>query len=246
MVYEKNFNYKRGRKSVKNPKIRLIFCDVDGTLLKKGEETVKNSVFHAIKEAVKSGIHFVIASGRPYYDLKSLFLPVSDLVTFISCDGALTVQNKKIINSYTIDEFIINRFNEFSGKKMYSKDSILNSPSSDIYKLAFCNTSPFEKQKIEIVAKNTGKLTKIYSDPSWIEFVSKDVNKGKAAYWLKKSLGISELETAAFGDNLNDIEMLRCASITYSSTDAIPEIKRMCKYNTKDIPSEILKIAQER
>lgn len=233
---------------MENPKIRLILCDVDGTLLNKGEEKVSNSVFHAIKEVVLRGITFVVASGRPYYDLKKLFAPVSDLVTFISSDGALTVKNEIVISSFPINSDITNRFSDISKEKMllYSKDGLANDQNMPVYKLAFYDTSPFERQKIEIIAKNTGKLTKVYSDTLWTEFILSETSKGKAAKELQDKLGISEFETAAFGDNTNDIEMLRCARQTYSSPFAIPEIKMMCKYSAEDISLEILRIAQER
>ncbi len=244
----KTLNYKKGEKSVENPKIRLIFCDVDGTLLNKGEETVSDSVFHAINTAFLSGIDFVIASGRPYYNLKELFKPVADFVTFISSDGALTVKNGNVISSFPIEKNITDRFLDIPREKtfLYSKDGLSENYNMPVYKLAFYDTSPFERQRAEIIAKNTGRLTKIYSDSSWIEFILSDTSKGKAAKTYQNSLGISELETAAFGDNTNDFEMLRCASLTFSSPYAIPEVKTMCKYNAENVPSEILRLAQER
>ena len=70
-----------------HPKIRLVLCDVDGTLLDKGQTVVSSAVFHTIRQAVSCGVQFVIASGRSYPDLKSLFAPVVSIVSFICCDG---------------------------------------------------------------------------------------------------------------------------------------------------------------
>ena len=48
--------------------IKLIASDVDGTLL-NGESGIDDYTLSKIKEAMKQGIHFVIASGRAYGDL---------------------------------------------------------------------------------------------------------------------------------------------------------------------------------
>lgn len=232
---------------MENPKIRMILCDVDGTLLLKGQNTIDDSVFHAINFCANQGISFVIASGRPYFDLKQLFAPVCDLVTFIANDGALTVKNNIILNSYQLDNDLILRFREFFNKSLfYTKDKVVNEATTSVYKLAFNNLTLSEKSKVRMIAKNTGKLTEIYSDSFWTEFIHANTNKGIAAQYLQKQMGISSLETAAFGDNTNDIEMLRCASSTFSSQTAIPEVDKMCKYKARDIAFTILNFVKER
>ena len=45
----------------------------------------------------------------------------------------------------------------------------------------------------------------------WMDCMAGDVNKGKAVRTIQESLGIKTEETMAFGDQLNDIEMLNQA-----------------------------------
>ena len=42
---------------MENTKIRMIFCDVDGTLLARGEKTIADNVFDVINKALSSNIN---------------------------------------------------------------------------------------------------------------------------------------------------------------------------------------------
>lgn len=252
-----------------NPEIRLIFCDVDGTLLKRGQTAVSDSAFHAIRQVVSRGIRFVIASGRSYESLKKLFAPVEDIVSFMCCDGALSVNNGKILYHAVVEKNVIasllnkielaeneslviygaghaycfGKNNDLEGMLQISSVDEINENS---YKLAFFNISDFTRQKLKNSAATFGKISKIYSDALWTEFVSFGINKGVAAAALQNFWNISPLETAAFGDNTNDLEMLRRARLSFAAPAAVPDIKRMCKYQTKSVIDEILNISRER
>lgn len=48
--------------------IRLIFCDVDGTLVQdndQGEYTISVENLQEINKTMNSGVHFALATGRP-------------------------------------------------------------------------------------------------------------------------------------------------------------------------------------
>lgn len=81
--------------------IKLIASDVDGTLLQRGETRIRKEVFDVINKVSDMGVLFVIASGRPYCELKHLFEPVMDKIALVCSDGALTVYHGK--NLYKLD-----------------------------------------------------------------------------------------------------------------------------------------------
>ena len=56
---------------------------------------------------------------------------------------------------------------------------------------------------------------------------------------------VSISETAAFGDNLNDLAMLRRARLSYAANNANPEVVRMCKFKTNNVTDEILNIIEK-
>ena len=59
----------------------------------------------------------------------------------------------------------------------------------------------------------------------WVDFIGKSVDKGNAVIKLQKELGITMEETASFGDNLNDIGLIRSAGYGYAVADAREELK---------------------
>ena len=50
------------------------------------------------------------------------------------------------------------------------------------------------------------------------------VNMGSAIRFLQEYLGIAPDETCTFGDNLNDIEMLQSAGMSYAVSNAREEV----------------------
>lgn len=70
----------------------------------------------------------------------------------------------------------------------------------------------------------SGRLKVSGSQPGFIEFNNVKAHKGSALNWLAEHMGIAQNETAAIGDNLLDIEMIRCAGLGGAVGDAIPEV----------------------
>ncbi|MDD6572810.1 MAG: HAD family hydrolase [Thermoflexaceae bacterium] len=83
--------------------IKLIASDVDGTLLQRGENKISQEVFDVINAVSDMGVLFVIASGRPYCELKHLFEPVMDKIALVCSDGALTVYHGKNVLKTSMD-----------------------------------------------------------------------------------------------------------------------------------------------
>lgn len=69
--------------------IRLIACDIDGTLLHNGSTTVDPVIFEHIVRLRKKGILFCPASGRQYSSLRRLFYPVADELYYLCENGAV-------------------------------------------------------------------------------------------------------------------------------------------------------------
>lgn len=78
-------------------KIKLIAVDMDGTFLDSNmsyDKVLFKELFNKMK---KKGIHFVVASGNQYYQLKSFFDEVQDEITYVSENGALIFDKKENI-----------------------------------------------------------------------------------------------------------------------------------------------------
>lgn len=77
--------------------IKLIACDLDGTLLQNGADQPNPELFPLIDALEKQGILFVAASGRQYGSLQKLFAPVRDRIAYVCENGALCFYRGKLI-----------------------------------------------------------------------------------------------------------------------------------------------------
>lgn len=69
--------------------IKLIACDIDGTLIPYGQADLSPALFSLILALKEKGILFCPASGRQYHSLRRLFAPVADEVCFLCENGAV-------------------------------------------------------------------------------------------------------------------------------------------------------------
>ena len=59
----------------------------------------------------------------------------------------------------------------------------------------------------------------------WLDFIAPDANKGIALQNVLKKFGIKRDECICFGDQSNDVEMLKTAGTSYAMETAVPEAK---------------------
>ena len=69
--------------------IRLVACDIDGTLLHGSETEIHPGIFDEIRRLAGLGIAFCPTSGRQYTSLRKLFAPVADELYYICENGAV-------------------------------------------------------------------------------------------------------------------------------------------------------------
>ena len=66
----------------------------------------------------------------------------------------------------------------------------------------------------------------VFSQPTYLEILNEGVNKGGAVRELLKQYGISADEAMAFGDQWNDLEMLKTVKYGYLMGNATDELKK--------------------
>ena len=67
----------------------------------------------------------------------------------------------------------------------------------------------------------------VFSQPTYLEVLNKDVNKGLAVTEMLKKYDISPDEAMAFGDQWNDLEMLKAVKYGYLMGNAVEELKNI-------------------
>ena len=81
------------------------------------------------------------------------------------------------------------------------------------------------------------------SGDMWMDCMKTGVNKGAAVKLLQDSLSIKPEETMTFGDQLNDIEMLKQAYYSFAVANARPEVKEAARFETdSNVQDGVLKI----
>ena len=84
------------------PDIRLIACDMDGTLL-DDDDAIHDDFWPLIDALHERGVVFCPASGRQYYNLLERFEPIADEVVFIAENGTYVVRDGRELSSDCLD-----------------------------------------------------------------------------------------------------------------------------------------------
>ncbi len=83
--------------------IRLVTCDIDGTLLMEGEWELDPAFFDIIRRLLAHGIAFAAASGRQHYRLRKMFEPVAKDIFFICENGAVVYEGDTPLSETRLD-----------------------------------------------------------------------------------------------------------------------------------------------
>lgn len=70
----------------------------------------------------------------------------------------------------------------------------------------------------------------VVSGLHWVDIMNATVNKGVALRNLQAALGVTPAQTAAFGDYLNDLELLQAADWSYAMADAHPDVAAVARH----------------
>jgi Cof subfamily protein (haloacid dehalogenase superfamily) len=105
----------------------------------------------------------------------------------------------------------------------------------DIIKLSLCDCDRQDAERTIYPAFDAyeGKLQVAVSSNFWVDIMNYGINKGVAIQQVQKMLGISPLECAAFGDYLNDMEMMSAVHYSYAMENAHPRVKEAANFQAK-------------
>lgn len=240
--------------------VKLISVDMDGTFLNDDKEMSPefDKVFKALKEknvkfCAASGRQ--LASLKTVFDkYKDQMLFVAENGAVMEIDGqpivnaTLTreISDKFLARLKELDDMrILYCTSDYSYIDRTDDESMENAriylPKFEIVKdVAHIEELPV---KISVHSKNGyyndfKLLVEEFSDEAsictsgfdWLDIVPKGTNKGTAIAKMQAILGISPKETMAFGDQMNDFEMINQAYHSYAMDNAIDKIKQIARY----------------
>ncbi|MBK3515771.1 HAD family hydrolase [Carboxylicivirga marina] len=118
-------------------------------------------------------------------------------------------------------------------QKYYTKNQVVKNlleVDDDILKIAVNDFKNLESSVYPLVKEKFDSDFQIStSSPIWFDVMPKGINKGEAIQLLQKELNILPEECMAFGDYLNDYEMLQSVYHSYAMDNAHPEIKSIAR-----------------
>ena len=75
-------------------------------------------------------------------------------------------------------------------------------------------------------------LQVVLSSDYWVDVMTKGISKGEAVRAVQRTLDVKPEECAAFGDYMNDYEMLQAVGHSFAMANAHPELKKIARYET--------------
>ena len=237
--------------------IKIVFTDVDGTLLDgiRNVPTLSTKNQYAIKALLSKGIYVVISSGRSMSILNNEIINLNPSA-YILCNGSYVKLNEKIIKKVLFNKNDIKYLEELTlvnngillyenQKGVYSK---INSPLLDEFvkewnmpnfKIKYQNDFNDEVYKVTTIFSNIKDFNNFTSSLDnrvdyrkqmgllAYDIAPKDISKGEAIKLVLDTLNISYKDALAFGDNVNDIEMLKVVGKGIAMSNACIELKEI-------------------
>ena len=245
--------------------LRLVACDLDGTLMPKSNTEPSNEVIDTIRYVTDKGVYFAVCSGRNYYELRRLFDRVHNRIIYISHDGALAMYRncvlfKRPLLKSELEAVVRKEARNCEGVLLAGKErsycptynDALYTRLKDIYKESIAKTENLNAMGEELLKvcyyKYNGRVSVpegmriAYNDDEWLEMTCGQADKGRALKAVCTRLGIDLNQVVAFGDGENDIPMFNIAGLKYAVNPKCDELIKIADGTINDISHKIKEI----
>ena len=155
---------------------------------------------------------------------------VENIASYYDKDKFMTINicDRNKIHHY--DQTVnITEFSENINEIIHVSVSFINNEFVEEYLKIF--TKKFPMLKVEIMQDSFGEV-------KWLEIAQKGVEKYKGITEVAKLEGILNKNIIAFGDGLNDVEMLKKCGIGVAMQNALPKVKEKADYITSRTNNE--------
>ncbi|MFE3574524.1 Cof-type HAD-IIB family hydrolase [Lysinibacillus sp. NPDC059133] len=237
---------------------KIVFFDVDGTLINYEDGRIEESTRNAIQQLKNKGIHIVAATGRPLsmcQDLRSV-----GIETFITANGAYVKHQDQVIHKMPIAKEIVQVVKAFADENkqslsFFTEQLSMNYVQEEETLKAMQETLSLQEFPIinEDIVTQEVYLMCLYGDEDiekkytstfphllfkrWHPYITNvlqhDVSKSIAVQAVLDYFDLSPEEALAFGDGDNDIDMLEQVGFGIAMGDGSEALKNVADFITK-------------
>lgn len=242
----------------------IIFFDIDGTLLDK-DKCLPKSAKEAIFSLKKLGHEVAIATGRAPFMFSELREEL-DIDTYVSYNGQYVVLNGEVIYTNPLNRKALESLTELAVSNnhpvvyMDHEDMRANVPDHEYIHESistlkinhFPSHDPhyYEERDLyqSLLFCKEGE-EKLYQDkykefdfvrwhPVSVDVIPAGGSKAKGIQKIVEKLGIPKENQAAFGDSLNDLEMLSLIENSVAMGNGHELAKKAAKYITRSVDED--------
>ena len=245
--------------------IKMIVCDLDGTLLRT-DKTVSKYTLNMLNKYRAAGVKFAVATARSAIGAR-IFTEVMMPDALIYNGGAGAVMGGDIIYnqelsskvaSHIVRDILRHGHTYLSAEGEYG--FFYNGPPDYSYAIELARHGqraehtdfaqgldvPVHKVRAALDMATAQKVAQKFADVDiisyhgepWVRFGHIRATKWWAIEACAARFGIDAMEIVAFGDDYNDLEMLKNCGVGVAVANAIPEAKAVadfiCEDNDKD------------
>jgi len=233
--------------------LKLIITDLDRTLL-NSDKKISDYSKKVLTECRSRGLKLAFATARPKRTIYP-FLGNLEIDALIEHNGAGVYIGEKLISCYVIppdtkDQVVLDLQKIFPSSKISVEIGDINYANFDLpkewhpyIKTDFTNLPPKSANKILLGISNSDDIKKLSAYiPAGLYFeisenilamiMNKNAKKWTAVKAAANYFNIKTTEIVAFGDDYNDIEMLKQSGAGVAVLNAIPEAKAAADFIT--------------
>ncbi len=207
----------------------MIGSDFDGTLLKNGgiSQTVRNQ----IRKFRENGNYFVIVTGRSVSKmLEGIEKYHVDFFDFILCsNGAVLLdQDLHVTKASYLDRYLVEKIIHQYANKRPVISTTEKSYSFHQWDPAIQNVVAvsFESENKEYGQEDEFSL---FQNGKYVDIVQKGISKSIALLQLCEKLGVADQDLFTIGDGENDLDLLDCASFSFSFSYCSKTVRKHAK-----------------
>lgn len=239
---------------------KIVFFDIDDTIYQKTTDTLRPSVFQAFKMLKQKGILTAIATGRPEVAIPKKVreaIAEAEMDMLVTINGQYIRYRGEELGSHPMDREKVGQMSNFFEQHniafaFVAPDTITVSADTPpvvaamskilpehpidptfyqqnhVYQMLAFYDDAHENVVAEEVAKHGYKTVRWHEQA--VDMLDKTGSKARGIQSAISKLGIDMKDVMAFGDGLNDIEMMQAVGFGVCMGNGEPELKAVADY----------------